>query len=102
MTRSIFTLIVVSLLAWLMVRIEAGPWATGSVSVTFMLGFVLLAAYVVGLLGETLRLPRITGYILTGVLFGPYLLDFVGFEVLDSLEVFNDMAMGFIGLAAGS
>ncbi|MHC4779231.1 MAG: hypothetical protein ACYTFG_11710, partial [Planctomycetota bacterium] len=77
MIRQGVTLIVVGLLAWLMVRLEMGALGSGAVSVTFMLGFVLLAAYVLGLLSDSLHMPRITGYIVAGILFGPFILDFL-------------------------
>jgi len=67
-----------------------------------MLGFLLLASYLVGVIGERFKLPRITGYIVAGVVFGPYVMEFLTDGVQGQLGVFNDMAYGFIGLVAGA
>ena len=64
-------------------------------------GFLLIAAYLCGDLLARLKLPKITGYILAGVLFGPYLLDFVGTETVNGLKQVDDLALTFIALAAG-
>jgi Kef-type K+ transport system membrane component KefB len=100
--RSVVTLCIMGLLVWLMIRLERTEAFLGRVETSFMLGFALLAAYTVGTLGESFRLPRITGYILAGILFGPFVMNFLGTETLERLSVFNHMALAFIGLAAGS
>ena len=99
MTRRLFTLTVIGAVVWLLLQLEdVGP----SGRATFMLGFALLAASLAGALAAQLRLPRITGYLLTGVLFGPQVAGFLGAETLTSLSIFTEMAYAFIGLAAGS
>jgi Kef-type K+ transport system membrane component KefB len=87
---------------WLLLRIaEIGPSMTPAVS-TFMLGFALLSAALMGEIVEQIRLPRITGYILAGIVFGPYVASYLSPRVLEPLSIFNDMAYAFIGLAAGA
>jgi Kef-type K+ transport system membrane component KefB len=100
--RRIFTLLSIAVLVWLLLRMaEIGPSMTPAVS-TFMLGFALLSAALMGEIVEQVRLPRITGYILAGILFGPYVASFLSSTVLQPLNIFNDMAYAFIGLAAGA
>jgi len=100
--RRIFTLAAVSALVWLLVgMVEIGPSLTPAVS-TFMLGFVLLSAALMGEIVEHVRLPRITGYIVAGIVFGPYVGSLLSPRVLEPLNIFNDMAYAFIGLAAGA
>ncbi len=41
-------------------------------------GFLILAAYTVGEIAKSVRLPKIVGYLLAGVLFGPYVLGAAG------------------------
>ncbi|MCP4546937.1 MAG: cation:proton antiporter [bacterium] len=69
--------------------------------VSISLGFLLLAAYVLGDLLTHIRLPRITGYLLAGLLFGPQLLGFVDAQSLSSLKVIDSLALTFIALSAG-
>ena len=68
---------------------------------TWSLGFLLLAAFTVGEILATFRLPRITGYLLTGLAFGPYLLNFISAESVKNLSVIDSLALTFIALSAG-
>ncbi len=45
--------------------------------VAFAFGFALIAAALAGSLFERIKLPRITGYLLFGVLCGPYVLNII-------------------------
>ena len=100
--RRIFTLSAVGVLVWLLLRIiEISPSAAPAES-TFMLGFALLSAALLGEIVEHLRLPRITGYILAGMLFGPFAVNLLSSRALEPLSALNDMAFAFIGLAAGT
>jgi Kef-type K+ transport system membrane component KefB len=102
LTRSFITLAVLGLLAWILLLIGSEGLTAKGVETSFMLGFVLLSSYLAGTLCDRVRLPRITGYILSGIVFGPYLIDFISVGVLKDLDVFINMAFAFIGLAAGA
>ncbi len=65
-------------------------------------GFVLLAAYTLGQVAANLQLPKITGYIVTGLLFGPQILNIFSSAVEADLRVVNDLAIGLIALSAGA
>jgi Kef-type K+ transport system membrane component KefB len=100
--RRLITLSAAGVLVWLLLRIiEISPSAAPAES-TFMLGFALLSAALLGEIVEHLRLPRITGYILAGILFGPFAANLLSSRVLEPLSALNDMAFAFIGLAAGA
>lgn len=100
--RRLFTLAVIGILVWLLLIVapEGGP--SPEAQSTALLGFALLAAALMGEIVERVRLPRITGYILAGVLFGPDLAHFLTERTQGSLTVFNELAYAFIGLAAGA
>jgi len=68
---------------------------------TMTFGFLLLAAYLTGDVLSRLQLPKITGYILAGILFGPYLLDLVSAGTVRELKLIDDLALTFIAFAAG-
>jgi Kef-type K+ transport system membrane component KefB len=102
MIRRIVTLATVGVLVWLLLRIADVGTVTSAAESTFMLGFVLLAAALLGEIVEQIHLPRITGYIVAGVVFGPHAAEFVSGATLESLDIFNQMAYAFIGLAAGA
>jgi Kef-type K+ transport system membrane component KefB len=65
------------------------------------LGFVLLAAYTLGEITSSFGLPKITGYIVTGIIFGPYVINLFSIGVVDDLKGINILAIGLIALTAG-
>ncbi len=65
-------------------------------------GFVLLAAYTLGQVAAAIQLPKITGYIVTGLVFGPQILNIFSSAVEADLRVVNDLAIGLIALSAGA
>jgi len=68
------------------------------------LGFalLLLAARQAGAALEALGLPRITGYLLCGLLAGPEVLGLVPAQTLRALRVVSGVAIGLIALSAGA
>jgi len=68
---------------------------------TMIFGFLLLTAHLAGDLLSHLGLPRITGYILAGILLGPHALDWVDARTVTELKLIDDLALTFIALAAG-
>jgi len=68
---------------------------------TLTFGFLLLAAYLTGDILSWFKLPKITGYILAGILFGPHALSFLTEETVLDLKLIDDLALTFIALAAG-
>jgi Kef-type K+ transport system membrane component KefB len=68
---------------------------------TMTFGFLLVTAYLVGDILSYFKIPKITGYILAGIFFGPYALHLVGTETVRELRLIDDLALAFIALAAG-
>src|SRR5690606_9847734 len=50
---------------------------------------------------ERLRLPKVTGYLLFGLVCGPYLLNFITRPMARELQVFNGLAVALIAFIAG-
>ncbi len=67
-----------------------------------VLGIVSLAAYQVGQFVRRFHLPLITGFLLVGILVGPYGLRLLDEEARITLRYVDMMALAFIALAAGS
>ncbi|MBU3917963.1 cation:proton antiporter [bacterium] len=70
-------------------------------SPTLVLGFLLLAAYCVGQILEKIKLPKLSGYMIAGLAFGPYCMNFVSKEVIFDLSFINNLALAFIAFCAG-
>lgn len=67
----------------------------------FGLGVLLFAGFCMGKVFERLRLPPITGYILTGLVLGPYVLGVVTEETRHGFSPITQVALGLIALTIG-
>jgi Kef-type K+ transport system membrane component KefB len=65
-------------------------------------GFLILAAYSVGELAVLVRLPKITGYLAAGVIFGPSLFNTVTVDAIGELRPVSSLAIGLIAYLAGA
>jgi Kef-type K+ transport system membrane component KefB len=74
---------------------------TASEQLTILMGFVLLAASVAGTLASRLRLPKITGFLVVGILAGPSILGVIPNQALDALRLIDRFALALIALLAG-
>jgi Kef-type K+ transport system membrane component KefB len=94
----LLTLVVVSLLTALFSYLGPMP---GMANDTMLLGFLLLAAFVAGELAREVSLPRITGYLVIGILFGPHVLGLLPQQTVSGFRLINDTALSVIALQAG-
>lgn len=65
-------------------------------------GFLILAAYTVGELATAVRLPKIVGYLVAGVIFGPHVLGTVTLEGASQLAPVSQLAIALIAFLAGA
>ena len=65
-------------------------------------GFLLLAGTLSSSLLEVLRLPHLTGFLLAGIVAGPYVLHAVDQETVADLSIVNSLALSLIALAGGA
>ncbi len=78
-----------------------GVAATGPESTTVAIGFMLIAAFVAGTLAARLGLPRITGYLVTGLLSGPFVSGLLTADMLSASKAIEGLATALIALTAG-
>ncbi len=78
----------------------AGRGVTGE-EATFCLGFILIFAFFAARVLKGIKLPEISGYILAGVLCGPFVMNILSLEVVRRLQIFDDVALAVIALIAG-
>lgn len=64
-------------------------------------GAVMLLGLLGGKAARFLHLPKVTGYLLTGIIIGPSVLHLVTHEIVESLSIINDLALGLIMFALG-
>ncbi len=100
-TRGVGRLLTLVLIALLAVFLRVFGPPPGMRSATMLLGFLLLAAFVAGELAREMRLPRITGYLVIGLLLGPHVLGLLPRRTVDDFGLINGIALSVIALQAG-
>src|SRR5688572_30015485 len=81
---------------------QLGPVAPGAARGTALaLGFTLIVALVTGEFLRRFRLPRLTGYLLFGLLIGPYLGNVITEDMARQLLTVNGIATTLIAFIAG-
>ncbi len=63
---------------------------------------LLILGFIFGRLANTIRLPRVTGYILSGIILGPYLLKIFTENSMAQLDFIPQLALGIIALVIGA
>src|SRR5688572_10814330 len=75
--------------------------ATGSAAIALALGFALMGASVTGDALRRFHLPRITGYLLFGLVVGPYLGNLITESMAGQLQMVTGIATTLIAFIAG-
>ncbi len=65
-------------------------------------GFLLLAAYFTGKLFSNISLPKLTGYIVAGIVTGPAVLELVSKDMTGQLKLVGGVATSILALQAGA
>ena len=98
--RYLFPLIAITVVFYGLISLPLdGAMERGGVALS--IGFLMLSSYFMGALAEKVKLPRITGYLACGILFGPHLLGLVDSETVFEMRFIDGLALTFIALAAG-
>lgn len=97
--KRLLTLAAIVAFAYLVLAI--GTPAQPRTMATVLLGFILLTAYIAGSAVAGLTLPRVTGYVLVGIIVGPYALGIFTQDLVASLRTIDELALALIALTAG-
>ena len=89
------------LLALTQLTFAAVPPTLEDGRIAIFLGFVLLTASVSGSLAAAVRLPRITGFIVIGILAGPSVLGLLPADAVEDLGLIDHFALALIAMLAG-
>ena len=77
------------------------PFSNPLQSSSIALGFIMVFAFLFGKKLRWFKLPQITGFIIAGVLCGPYVLKFLSVTDVKNLQLIDGLALGLIALTAG-
>eukprot|EP00879_Flechtneria_rotunda_P033693 GHRR01037372.1.p1 GENE.GHRR01037372.1~~GHRR01037372.1.p1 ORF type:complete len:106 (-),score=22.45 GHRR01037372.1:251-568(-) len=77
-------------------------WQHHAVQAFLIAAVVSPFSYYAGSVAKQLNLPQITGYLVSGVLCGPYVLGILSQASVGDLNIIEGACLGIIGLAAGA
>lgn len=98
----VISLLILFLLMYIIIYTFAGSnVANEEASTTLSLGFILLSAYLSGKTIRGVNLPMLTGYLLLGILSGPYVMGLISLDSTIKLRLIDDIALSLIALTAG-
>ncbi|HUH03741.1 MAG TPA: cation:proton antiporter [Kofleriaceae bacterium] len=78
-----------------------GVAGIGPQSTTIALGFLLVSAFLGGAASARIGLPRITGFLVVGLLAGPYVTSLLTHDMLEAGKAVEGVAVALIALTAG-
>ena len=96
----IILLVVFAVMLFLRSPLSA-PFSLPDQGSSLALGFIMIFAFLGGKNISRLNLPQITGYILAGVVCGPYLLKLLQTGDVHDLQLLDGLALSLIALTAG-
>ncbi len=101
LTGYFFALIILVLVCFWLKSFEIeSSWQNAGL-LNLSVGALMLSAHILARTLKTAGFPLISGYIFTGILAGPYVSGFLSFDMVQRMGLINDLALSFIGLAAG-
>ncbi|RMH74165.1 MAG: hypothetical protein D6675_00465 [Gemmatimonadetes bacterium] len=101
MLEQLIALLVMFFLMALTHILPVGAFEDNSIRAATALGFIIPTAYIIGSVLHRFKLPKITGYMIVGVLAGPYVLDFLTEPIVHDLTLIDQVALSLIAFSAG-
>jgi len=65
------------------------------------LGLAMVFGLIFNRIAKKLYLPNVTGYLLAGILIGPFILNILSVEMLPQLNIIVEVALGFVAFSIG-
>ncbi len=69
--------------------------------VIISIAVMMIVGYIFARIAKKLRLPNVTGYIVAGIIVGPYCIDIIPQTVIDGMSFLADIALAFIAFSTG-
>lgn len=73
----------------------------GETEILLSLSIILFSGFIMTRMTNTLNLPKVSGYILAGILIGPCVLNFIPEPVMEGMSFVSDLALAFIAFGVG-
>ncbi len=65
------------------------------------LSIILMAGFLLTRITKLAKLPDVTGYIIAGIIIGPYVMNIIPAELVSGLDFLSDIALSFIAFSVG-
>ncbi len=65
------------------------------------IGIMIIVGFFGGMIANRFKFPRITGYIIIGILLSPSLLNIISATTIENLDIITDIALGLIAFLIG-
>lgn len=72
------------------------------INIYIAVGLCLLLGLAAGRIMKYVKLPNVTGYLIMGLIAGPYILNIIPLEMIESMAIVPEVALGFIALSIGA
>lgn len=73
----------------------------GNAGIILSIAIILLAGFLCTRVTKRLRFPNVSGYIISGILIGPCVLQMIPEEVVAGMDFMTDIALAFIAFGVG-
>ena len=73
----------------------------GGATILISLAIMFIAGFILSRITKLLHLPNVTGYILSGILIGPFVLNLISPTIISEMSFLSDLALGFIAFGVG-
>lgn len=73
----------------------------GGATFLIALAIMFFAGFLVSRITKLINLPNVTGYIISGILIGPFVLDLISPTIIFGMSFLSDLALGFIAFGVG-
>ena len=71
------------------------------VQITISIAVMLVFGFLISRLTKLIKLPNVTGYILAGIIIGPYVLNLIPKDIIGGLDFISDIAIAIIAFSIG-
>ncbi len=70
--------------------------------ILFDLSIIFIFGLLIGQVLKKVKLPEVMGYLIAGIVIGPYVLNLVTLDSLNSMELFSTIALSFVSFLIGA
>lgn len=73
-----------------------------NMDILFFVGLAIIAGFMGGKGSNRFKFPAVVGYLIVGLVLGPSFLNILHLELLESMGIFNDLALALVAFIIGS